>query len=374
MRVIPDADFQAVTPDAKTKTHFVIVDCVGVMEDPKTEPPLDRERGVSFGRLIELVQAGNRDEEVLAALAARLDRMDRRLTADQRRTIESASGGASVRDLVAGILDRLDPDAEDARARDLAGLPPEARPDEAQVAAAQAALREEAAAPIAYAPALCEALRTVRQAQEVTIDVVTLDEVRRSGFRPDLTPDHDAARALVSEFEAFCASHRDEIAALTVLYSRPYALRLTRKQLMELVAAIERPPRQWTSEALWAAYERVEQGRVRGASGGRVLTDLISLARHAMGLDPQLVSYAEQAAPRFERWLAQQANRGRSFNDEQLTWLRLIRDRIIADFEVRLEDFDDIPFADRGGLGRVWSLFGDDLEEIVEDLHRELVA
>ena len=105
-----------------------------------------------------------------------------------------------------------------------------------------------------------------------------------------------------------------------------------------------------------------------------MLTDLISLARHAMGVEPELVSYADQAAARFEHWLAQQENRGRKFSAEQLAWLALIRDRIVVDLEVRLEDLDQTPFAERGGLGKVWSLFGEELEGIVEELNQELVA
>ncbi|MCK6527216.1 hypothetical protein L6R50_06500 [Myxococcota bacterium] len=272
------------------------------------------------------------------------------------------------------LYDRLDPDAEDARARGMAGLPEGAAVTEAQVRAAQQALREEAAAPIAYDPKLCEALLEVRKAQDVILDVVTLDDVTRSGARADLAPDHDADRALIGEFEAFCKEHRDEIDALMVLYERPYAQRLTRGQLMDLVAALQRPPRRWTGEALWAAYERVEKDRVRGASRGRLLTDLISLARHAMGVEPELVSYADQAAARFENWLAQQANRGRRFTEGQRGWLELIRDRIVVDLEVRMEDFDQTPFVERGGLGRAWSVSGEELEGIVEELNRELVG
>ncbi len=374
VRVIKDADFQAVTPDSKHKTHFVIVDCVGVMEDGKSDPPLDRERGISFPKLLEMVRAGNRDEDVLATLAARLDRMDRQLSPAQREQLEAQSGGVSLHDLVAGILDRLDPDIEDSRARALAGLPEGTEPTEAQVQAAQQELREEAAAPIAYAPKLCEALLEVRKAQEVTLDVVTLDEVTRSGLRPDLAMDHDADRLLIGEWESFCHEHKDELDALMVLFARPYAQRLTRKQLMELVAAIQRPPRQWTGEALWAAYERVEKDRVRGASRGRLMTDLISLARHAMGVEPELVSYADQAGVRFAGWLRQQAQQGRTFTGEQVGWLELIRDRIVVDLEVRMEDFDEMPFAERGGLGKVWTLFGEEIEGIVDELNRELVA
>ena len=374
VRVIPDADFQAVTPDAKTKTSFVVVDCVGVMEQGKSDPPMDRERGISFPKLLELVRAGNRDEDVLVTLAARLDRMDRQLTDAQRETVEAASGGVPLRTLVADIIDRLDPDREPERARAMFDLPDDTKPTAEQTRAVQTAMREEAAAPIAYDPKVCDALLEVRKAQEVTIDVVTVDEVTRTGLRPDLAIDHDADKELVGAFEAFCHEHKDELDALTVLYSRPYAQRLTRKQLMDLVAAIQRPPRSWTSEALWAAYERVEKGRVRGASRGRLLTDVISLARHALGVDDELVSYADQAHARFENWLAQQANKGRSFTDEQRAWLDLIRDRIVVDLEVRQDDFDETPFAERGGLGKAWSLFGEELEGIVDDLNRELVA
>jgi type I restriction enzyme R subunit len=300
--------------------------------------------------------------------------MDRKLTVAQRETVEDASGGISLRTIIADMIDRLDPDREDERARATFNLPADTRPTEAQTRAVQAAMREEAAAPIAHNPKLRDALLEVRKAQEVTIDVATADALKRAGFRPDLAIDHEADRALVGAFEAFCKEHQHELDALTVLYSRPYAQRLTRGQLMELVAAIQRPPRQWTSEALWAAYERVEQGRVRGASRGKLLTDVISLARHALGVDDELVSYADQAHARFENWLAQQANGGRVFTDEQRVWLGLIRDRIVVDLEVRQDDFDETPFAEKGGLGKAWGLFGEELEEIVDALNRELVA
>ncbi len=374
VRVIPPDDLRAVTPDAPAKTHFVIVDCVGVMEGPRAEPPLDRERGLSFRKLLDLVAAGNRDEDVLSTLAARLDRMDRLLTENQKRQIEEVSEGRSLRNLVAHILDRLDPDAEDEQARAMFNLPADATPTEEQVRAAQEELRDEAASPIAHNPALREALLEVRKQQEVTIDVVTVDEVTRAAPRKDLSPDYDAAQAMVSEFEAFCREHRDEIDALAVLYSRPYRQRLTREQLLRLAEAIQRPPRRWTTEELWAAYERVERDRVRGASRGRLLTDLISLVRHALGVEDELVSYREHVEERFRNWLAQQENRGRRFSDEQIEWLELIRDQVAVDMEVRPEDLDQPPFLDRGGLGRFYELFGEEYERVLAELNEELVA
>jgi type I restriction enzyme R subunit len=372
VRVIPDADFQAVTPDAKTKTHFVIVDAVGVMDDPKTDPPIVRERGVSFEKLLEMVRAGSRDEKVLFTLAGRLDRMERQLTPDEREQIERASGGRGLRGLVVGLLDALDPDREDEKARELFSLAQGTEPTEDQVAEAQASLREAAASPIAYDPELCQVLLDVRRQQEQTIDDTSIDEVTRSARSAEHS--YDADRALVGSFKTFIDEHRDEIDALQVLYSRPYGNRLSRQQIKELADAIRKPPRAWTTEALWGAYEKVEKDRVRGASTGRLWTDIVSLARHALHPEEDIVPFAEQIHQRFENWLAQQGNRGRAFSAEQMHWLTMIRDRIAGDVEVRIEDFDDVPFLDEGGLGKFYQVFGEDYESVVAELNQELVA
>jgi type I restriction enzyme R subunit len=317
---------------------------------------------------------GNRDEAVLSTLASRLDRMERRLTPEQQDELAAVPNAMPLRDLVTHMLDRLDPDQEEQRARELFAVPATEAPTEEQRQQASKQLLDEAAQPLASNPPLCEALLTVRQAQEITVDVLTADQVTFAGARPDQNLNYETgAENLTSEFEAYCRENRDQLDALSVLYAKPYRQRITRAKLVELAQAIQRPPRQWTTEALWQAYEQVEANRVKGASKGKHLTDLISLARHALGVDEQLVSFQDQAAERFAGWLAQQANRGRSFSAEQLGWLELIRDQIVVDLEVRMEDLDEPPFAQQGGLGKVYQLFGEELGAIVSELN-EVVA
>ena len=370
VRVIPEADFQAVTPDAKVKTHFVIVDCVGVMEEQKSDPPLIRERGISFEKLLELVRAGNRDEDVITTLAGRLDRMERRLEGVQRDAILQASGGTDLHTIVAGLINAVDPDREDAKAREIYGLSPDATPTEAQVKVAQLELREAAAAAIAYNAPLCQTILEVRKEQEQTL-VPDIDEVIHSAPAPQHQIDY--ARELVDSFQSFIETHRDEIDALQILYTRPYGERLTRSQIKDLALAIEKPPRQWTTEALWRAYEKVERGQ-ESASGGRLWTDIVSLARHALHPDEALVPFAERVGARFDNWVAQQANRGKVFSGEQMRWLEMIRDRIAGDAEVRIEDFYDVPFLDAGGLGKFYEAFGEEYEAVVAALNEELVG
>ena len=81
-RTISDTDFQSVTTDARSKTHFVLVDAVGVCEQFKTDdPPLERKRSVSFAKLLEAVALGIHDDDTLSSLAGRLGRLATRVTA-----------------------------------------------------------------------------------------------------------------------------------------------------------------------------------------------------------------------------------------------------------------------------------------------------
>ena len=73
-RVIDSTDFNSVTPDARDKTHFVIVDAIGVCESTKNESStLERKKGVAFDKLLYSVATRfGRDEDTLTTLAGRL--------------------------------------------------------------------------------------------------------------------------------------------------------------------------------------------------------------------------------------------------------------------------------------------------------------
>jgi type I restriction enzyme R subunit len=118
VRVIDTNELQAVTPDATTKTHFVIVDAVGVCDqDMHDTTPLERQRSVSLETLLQQVAFGSTDRDVLSSLASRLSRLDKHLTPAQQDTIKDLAGGASLKELAAHMVNVLDPDwcAEEGR-------------------------------------------------------------------------------------------------------------------------------------------------------------------------------------------------------------------------------------------------------------------
>jgi type I restriction enzyme R subunit len=372
VRVIDRHELQAVTPDATTKTHFVIVDAVGVCEqDLNDTVPLERQRSVSLEGLLQKVAFGSTDRDVLSSLASRLSRLDKRLSPSQRETVLNMTGGVALQELVANMVQVLDPDwcTEEAQKRYMQVEDTESV--EFQIREAAETLVQEAVAPLANNAALRNHLVTLRKSFEQTIDEISADHVLAAGFSADAT---QRAHKVAEAFKTFLETHKDEIIALQVLYSQPYARRLTFKDVKELAAAMQAPPRAWTPDVLWHAYETLHHDKVRGASGTRLLTDIVTLVRFALGYDAQLVSFKDRVDECFQHWLAQQSSHGRQFSAEQLDWLRLIRDHIAASLQIDMEDFDYVPFDQRGGRGKVYQLFGNELGTLLNELNEVLAA
>ncbi|MDF1554520.1 MAG: type I restriction-modification enzyme R subunit C-terminal domain-containing protein [Deferrisomatales bacterium] len=368
VRVISPDDLKSVTPDAVVKDHFVIVDAVGVCEQDKTDAkPMEKKPSVSFEKLLQAVAFGNIEEEVISSVAGRLARMEHGLREEDEVKVREASGGLSVKDLSRRLVEALDPDRHVERAKATCSV---AEPTPEQIAAARTELVQEAVKPL-HDPKLRQLLVEVKKKNEITIDHVSQDQVIEAGFSQDAL---DRARGLVDSFEAFLEEHKDEVTALQVLYSRPYAQRLTFEAVKELAEAIEKPPYLWNESQLWQAYAALEKSKVRGAGGKRILTDLVSLVRFAMHQENELVPFPERVSANFRVWLGEQEEAGRTFTDQQRRWLEMIRDHIAANLGIEPDDFEYAPFAQEGGLGKVHQLFGDELGGIIESLNGVLAA
>ena len=365
VRTISQTDFNQVTPDATGKDRFVIVDAVGVTESELGESySLDRHPSVPFDKLLDLVAMGDRDPDTLSSLASRLARLDRRLSPQDRQAVESVAAGATLRQLVSALLNATDPDAALDAVKLATG---QDNPPEEAVAAAEKELLEAAARPFAANPELRQRLIDIHRAYEQTIDTVSQDTVLRAGFSGA------EADALTRSFREYIEEHRDEITALQALYQRPYRHRLSYADIRALADALQSPPRSWTPPRLWDAYRQLDQSRVRGSSQ-RVLADIVSLVRYAVGHDDELAPFSERVEQRFRGWLAAQEIAGREFTGEQRQWLEDIKDHIAGSVSIEPADLQYAPFAQRGGIGRAHALFGDALAPLLEELNLALAG
>ena len=368
VRVIDPNDLQAVSADATAKTHFVIVDAVGVTEAEFNDTnPLERRKTESLKKLLDQVAAGVRDPDVVSTIAGRLARLDRVISSEDRAVLAEAADGAGLTDLVRVLTDAVDIDKAWERA---AAANSGADPTDEQLQENRAELIERACRILAERPTLRTKMVEVRRSYTQVLDETSKDEVIDAGFSRDAT---DRARQTIDSWQAFVVEHRDDIDALQILYSRPYGKRLTLKSIKELAATISRPPHNWTPERLWAAYEALEAARVRG-SAGKQFTNLISLVRKALDPDRDLVAYPLTVDERFQSWLAQQQQAGTTFTDEQMVWLTRIKDHLATSLAIAPDDFELEPFVGHGGYGRANGAFSGQLAPLLDELTQELVA
>ena len=131
VRIISPDKLKVVTPSARAKERFIIVDAVGVCEQDKTDShTLNRKPSATLAELLEYVAQGGTDPDALTTLAGRLARLQREFSPAQLTELRDLAGGKSLPDLAADLLRACDPDAQFDAAKQKFGTP---APTEAQL-------------------------------------------------------------------------------------------------------------------------------------------------------------------------------------------------------------------------------------------------
>ena len=364
-RVLSPTDLQAVSgAEAGAKTHFIIVDAVGVCESDKTDSrPLDRKPTVPLEKLLLGVAIGKRDEDTLTTLAARLARLDRALDESRKNDIVKMSG-KTLAEMSKALLSASDPDVIAATAAGRPGAEAkEVLPED--YAQSKTALIAAACAPFDK-PELREALTKFKQETEQTIDVTTIDVVTSAGLDKAA---RDKAERIITSFREYIEQHKAEIEALQILYSRPFRKRLTEESLRELESKLKPEFGPQPVPTIWRAFEGRDAALRRPRSQTHRFTDLVSLVRTAIEPATPLEPFEEHVRQRFDTWLKEKRAAGISFTSDQLAWLEKMRDYISASGSVDREHLE----ADNV-LGPIYKTFGERLWPLMEELNLTLAA
>lgn len=363
-------DLKKVTPSATTpKTHFVIIDAIGVSKSLKTDSrPLDKKKTVSTEELLKNIAFGNTSEEVLTTVASRLVRLANAMDDSQHQDFIEQADSKSIHTVASELLASYDVDKHEEKARLDNDLPFGQDPTEEQIETAKDEIVEEATR-VFDSSDLRNFIVDVRKQIEQTIDTHNIDQLVHKGFD---TQAKDKAQQLVKSFHDYIQTNKDEITALRIFYNQPHRRReLTLKMIRELSDKLQQPPLMLTTDRLWWAYREVYGDKVKGGSTQHMLTDLVALMRFENAEDQELRPFSETVNRNFKDWIFKYNQGGKKFTEEQMVWLRKIRDHIVTSIHI---DRDDLENIEQGGLAKVWHLFGEEMDSIIEDLNQALVA
>lgn len=371
-RVIDYDDLKKVSPSAKiTKDHFVIVDAIGVTKSLKTDSrPLEKKPGVPLKDLLGAVAVGARDEDLFTSLANRLTRLDKQISDKEKKQFEEKTGGITLSTVVKGLLNAYNPDIiEEIEQKVRTEKIGEATTViDAAISEELVKLRNHAAK--VFTGELNEFIENVRKAHEQKIDLLNPDKVTNVGWDKH---NKEKATETIAAFTEWVVSHKDEVTALQIFYGQPYRRRdLTFKMIKELVELIVMEKPNLAPLSIWRAYEQLET--VSGQPKNEMVA-LVSLIRKVAGIDTVLTPYDKTVDRNFQQWiLKKNAGQHNRFTKEQMDWLQMLKEQIATSVHVDTDDLDYTPFDAKGGRGKMWQLFGDDMEAIINELNEVLAA
>jgi type I restriction enzyme, R subunit len=364
-----DADsLKKVTPSATTaKTHYVIVDAVGVTKSLKTaSQPLITKPNVPLRDLATGVMMGARDEDTVSSLAGRLARLNNELDENDQARIKKAAGGSTLAEIVRGLFDAIDADRIEEAATATSGG---TEPTDAQRDQARDKLVGQAAN--VFTGPLINLLDGIRREKEQTIDHDNLDKLIEAGWSGDAK---ENAVAMAKDFASYVEEHRDQIEALTIFYGQPARRSdVTYAMIKALLDAIKTDRPKLAPLRVWRAYALLDE--YKGSDPANELTALVALIRRVCGIDEKVAPYADTVRRNFQSWiLKRHSGPGEKFTEDQMDWLRMIRDHITTSIHIERDDLDMSPFNAKGGLGKMHQLFGNQMDDVINELNEALAA
>jgi type I restriction enzyme R subunit len=373
-RTINKDTFQKVSRTAKSKTHFVIVDAIGATKSKKTDSnPLERKPTVPMKDLLGAISMGIADEDLFLSLSNRLIRLEKQITENEKDGVLEFSGGKNLKQITKELFMAFDQDEIDNRAQlEIDKISLEDRTPaliEEAKKTAQSELVKQAAS--TFNGELNNYLDNVRREHEQIIDSRNLDTVTKSEWD---TTSVDKATAIVKDFNEYLELHKDEIKALSIFYNQPYNRReITFKMIKDVFDKLVLEQPLLAPDYVWNAYAALED--VKSEQPKDELTALVSLIRRACGIDSKLRAFDKTIDENFKKWIFKQnAGLHNRFSGEQMDWLRMIKDHVVSSYHIELDDLDYTPFDSQGGKGKMFKLFGNEMNEIINELNKVLAA
>ena len=373
-RTINSDTLQLVSKTATSKTHFVIVDAIGATKSKKTDSrPLERKPSVPLKDLLGAATMGVEEEDLFLSLANRLIRLEKQITEKEKDKLLEYSGGKNLKQITRELITAYDFDAvEDLTKKKWDDIPYEERGiksfDQVREEAQQELIDQASST---FNGELNDYLDNVRKQHEQIIDTHNIDTVTKSEWD---TTTVDKARAIIQDFNAYLEENKDEIKALSIFYDQPYNRRkITFNMIKEVLEKLKIDKPLLAPDYVWEAYKAVED--VKTEQPKDQLTALVSLIRRACGIDNSLSAYDKTIDENFKKWIFQQnAGQHNRFTQEQMDWLRMIKDHVVSSYHIEMEDLDYTPFDSKGGRGKMYELFGDSMTSIIDELNEVLAA
>ena len=158
----------------------------------------------------------------------------------------------------------------------------------------------------------------------------------------------------LEEFKQFITENMNQIAALNIVCTRPSEL--TRETLKSLKLELDR--HHFTEKQLNTAWRELKNEDIAA--------DIISFIRQ-QALGTTLISHEARIKNAMEK-----VKKNHTFKKMELDWLNRIETYLLNESVLSKESFDTGAFRNQGGFKRIDKIFGNQLEELIQEVNTYL--
>lgn len=373
-RTINKDSLQLVTKTADSKTHFVIVDAVGVTKSKKTDSrPLERKPSIPLKDLLNAVTMGVEEEDLFLSLANRLIRLEKQISKNEKEKLLEYSRNKDLKQITKELISAYDVD----EIEKLAELKIKDLSEEEKTPAKLEEIKNESQkelikkASSTFNGALNEYIENVRKTYEQIIDTHNIDKITKSEWD---TTSVDKANIIIKDFAEYLEKNKDEIKALNIFYNQPFNRRnITFVMIKEVMEKLKLEKPLLAPYYIWDAFSTLN--KLKSDKPKDELTALVSLIRKVCGIDKELKAFDKTIDENFKTWIFKQnAGQHNRFTTEQMEWLRMLKEHVLSSYHIELNDLDYTPFNAKGGKGKMYQLFGNEMNTIIDELNEVLAA
>lgn len=321
VRTLGDDVLQTVTPNARSKDYYILVDAVGVTEHQhEIGGSGGGEPNISLETLLEKISRGYVPDMYLNRLAATLSRLYYKAIKEQKENIEKFRklSGKDMKDMASEIYQALQDNK-------LPIFISADKPNEE---------RKKLVAPLTDSKEARELLLEIAKGT-LTILMPGEDIVIEKGFT------HEEAEDLTKEFENYCNEHKDKIEALRIIYNNQ-GEPITYNMLEDLRKNMLQEDSRFNYIRLWNCYSIIKPENVQQYSNKEVreaLTNVIQLVRYAYQQITQLTSIVPSAHKNFNLWCGQKQ---RNMTEQQQKIMKQIVDYVASNGYCTITDLMQI--------------------------------
>ncbi len=147
---------------------------------------------------------------------------------------------------------------------------------------------------------------------------------------------------------------------------------------IEAIEILLKKPREWKTKPLEDLRHKLRKNyfkeqnlqKVHELKYGKALADIVSMVKHAAKENEKLLNATERVGRAFDKFMT-----GKTFTDEQIQWLGLIKEHLITNLTIEISDLDEnFVFIQHGGLNRAKKVFNEQLESIITELNYNIAA